>query len=162
VSFAGLTYLTIFLAEFVFALPLPHLSSRASPVSAAIIVDSGTAEHRLASPSRPTAQAQQEREAPLPRFPIMGAILICGIPFLTAMYISSTRYSDYRHRAGDIIAGSILGIASAWLGWRWYGAWTMCAQAEGRVYGFVHRGASAKRTDVDQKQGIREERVMAV
>jgi len=42
------------------------------------------------------------------------------IPTCAAIYISTTRYSDFYHHGFNIIIGAILGIASAWLGFRWY------------------------------------------
>lgn len=149
-SFAGLAYLSIFLAEFVFALPLPHLSRATAPISAPI-VEQPDPEMPSSSNSRTVAvspPSRKEREAPLPQFPIMVAILIVGIPIMIAMYIASTRFSDYRHHAFDIFAGSALGIASAWLGWRWYGAWTCAVHADGRVYNLIHK---AKSNDDNEK-----------
>ena len=62
----------------------------------------------------------------LPRFPIMLALLICAVPVLLAGYIGSTRFSDFRHHAGDVIGGSLLGAVAGVMGWRWYGGWS-CA-----------------------------------
>jgi hypothetical protein len=160
VSFAGLTYLAIFLAEFVFALPLPHLASQ-DPVSAPI-VGNGTGQPRRSSyasaaPVVGGGENPQERGTPLPKFPIMGAILICGVPVMVAMYIATTRFSDFRHHGTDILCGSILGILSAFLGWRWYGAWTTCAQGDGRVYRYPPRDRVTGYQVVDQKQEVRGE-----
>lgn len=137
-SFAGLTYLAIFLAEFVFALPLPHLH-RTTPVSAPIVGDGSSRSPPPDEPAPPPAHASGG-ETPLPRFPIMAAILVSGLPLLLAAYIASTRFSDYRHHAFDILAGSVLGIFAGVVGWRWYGAWC-CAGGEGRVYGLAARMA---------------------
>lgn len=138
-SFAGLGYLSIWLAEFVFALPLPHLSTKTTPPLSAPLVDNAAEPRTSMSPATRLLSrgSQEERDTPLPRVPFMAAILVCGVPLMTAMYIASTRFSDFRHHSGDIFAGSLLGVASAVLGWRWYGAWTTSAEAEGRVYGFM-------------------------
>lgn len=150
-SFAGLTYFAIFLAEFVFALPLPHLSRVTAPISAPLVAPEATSSadsHTAAAPPAALPSRREDRETPLPRFPIMAAILIVGIPIMIAMYIASTRYSDYRHHPFDIFGGAALGIASAVLGWRWYGAWTCASQAEGRVYTFMDK---AKGNDDNEK-----------
>ncbi|KAI5819651.1 phosphatidic acid phosphatase type 2/haloperoxidase [Pyronema omphalodes] len=125
-SFAGLTYLSIFLAEFVFALSLAHQNRHSNHITSSPIMRSGRNKRT------------DEPDTPLPRFPIMLALLICGVPLLLATYIASTRYSDYRHHTFDILAGSILGLVSAFVGWRWYGAWS-CAMGDGRVYGLAER-----------------------
>jgi len=155
VSFAGLTYFAIFLAEFVFALPLPHLSRVTAPISAPIVdgettSPSGPRAEEAVPPPLPRPVSREERETPLPRFPIMAAILIVGIPIMIAMYISSTRFSDYRHHPFDILAGAALGIGAAWLGWRWYGAWTCAVHAEGKVYMFLHK---TKGDDDEKRDG---------
>jgi len=148
VSFAGLTYLAIFLSEFVFALPLAHLSNKTTtpmPMSAPIVGSRHPEDEGVAA-------RVENRETPLPRFPIMAAILICGIPLLLAMYIASTRYSDYRHHTFDILAGSILGIFAGVVGWRWYGAWC-CASGEGRVYALAAHLRSGGTVVEDVEEG---------
>ncbi|KAF8542730.1 phosphatidic acid phosphatase type 2/haloperoxidase [Trichophaea hybrida] len=158
-SFAGLTYLAIFLSEFVFALPLAHLSTKSStsiPISAPIV---DTEDHT-------DAAHVEKSETPLPRFPIMVIILICGIPLMLAMYIASTRFSDYRHHTFDILAGSALGIFAGVVGWRWYGAWC-CAGGEGRVYALKEHLERSRGTMVEDDvetgkwvQRVPEERVL--
>ena len=63
------------------------------------------------------------------------------IPICAAIYISTTRYSDFYHHGFDIIAGAILGIASAWLGFRWYhlpiargGGWAWAPRSPERAF----------------------------
>jgi len=63
------------------------------------------------------------------------------IPIALAIYVSSTRYSDFYHHGFDIIAGAILGIASAWLGFRWYhlpirrgGGWAWAPRSSDRAF----------------------------
>lgn len=138
-SFAGLTYLAIFMAEFVFSLPVPHLSKVAAPI---------VGEPAMSAPRRRSKAHYEDPETPLPRFPIMGVILLCGIPVLLAIYISSTRFSDYRHHTFDILSGSLLGLFSGVVGWRWYGSWC-CAGGDGRVYGLVKRERDRKKRDTE-------------
>ena len=59
-----------------------------------------------------------------------------------AIYVSSTRYSDFMHHGFDIISGAILGIASAWLGFRWYhlpitrgAGWAWAPRGPDRAFG---------------------------
>ena len=59
-----------------------------------------------------------------------------------AIYVSSTRYSDFRHHGFDIITGAFLGIVSAWIGFRWYhlpisrgGGWAWAPRACDRAFG---------------------------
>lgn len=47
-------------------------------------------------------------------------VILAFIPLGVAFYISSTRWVDNRHSGFDIICGSLLGIAFAWLGFRLY------------------------------------------
>ncbi|KAL8799223.1 MAG: hypothetical protein Q9182_006057 [Xanthomendoza sp. 2 TL-2023] len=42
------------------------------------------------------------------------------IPICLAIYISSTRYSDFRHHGFDILFGSLMGISISWFGFRMY------------------------------------------
>lgn len=43
---------------------------------------------------------------------------------MLAIYVATTRYSDYRHHGVDVIFGSLLGVGTAILGWTWYGSRT--------------------------------------
>lgn len=52
--------------------------------------------------------------------PPLYLVAICFIPLGVAMYVSSTRYTDYRHHGFDILSGAVLGFVSAWFGFRWY------------------------------------------
>lgn len=102
VSFAGLTYTTLFLASFVFSMTLPF-ARKVRPFSA------------TASSAAPTAQ---------PKFPQMLAFLIVSIPMWIAIYIASTRWSDFRHHGFDVLFGSFEGIVCALIGWSWYGVYS--------------------------------------
>jgi diacylglycerol diphosphate phosphatase/phosphatidate phosphatase len=41
-------------------------------------------------------------------------------PFTCAILVAVSRSMDYRHHATDLIAGSIIGVLSAWVGYRSY------------------------------------------
>ena len=47
-------------------------------------------------------------------------LAIAFVPVGTAFFVASSRWSDYRHHGFDIIFGSLLGAAFAWLGFWWY------------------------------------------
>lgn len=44
--------------------------------------------------------------------------LVCTAPILFATYVGISRTEDYRHRGSDVIAGSLIGIAIAWVSYR--------------------------------------------
>lgn len=121
----------MFLAEFVFSLPFPAL--QATPVTAPIIAEPDAPRRRKSRrrSSRPPRTKMQALEPLLPRFPIMLALLVCAVPVLLALYIASTRYSDFRHHPFDAIAGALIGLFAGFTGWRWYGGWS-CSGEGGR------------------------------
>jgi hypothetical protein len=47
-------------------------------------------------------------------------LIFAIIPFFAAIYISSTRYSDFRHHGFDILFGFFIGTVSAVFSFRWY------------------------------------------
>lgn len=101
VSFAGLTYASLFLASFVFSMTLP-LARKIRPFS-------------TSAPAAPVAQ---------PKFPQMLSFAIVSIPIWIAIYIASTRWSDFRHHGFDVLFGSVEGIVCALIGWSWYGVYS--------------------------------------
>jgi hypothetical protein len=138
-----LTYLAIFLAEFVFALPLASVATRPTSTPIARRAAARATDGQENAPEDEGINTTSgDHETSMPRFPIMAMILICGIPVLIATYVASTRFSDFRHHPFDILFGSSLGIFAAIGGWRWYGAWC-CAGGEGGVYGLVGAACGA-------------------
>ena len=116
VSFAGLTYLTLFLCAKL-AITIPFLNY-----------------HNISSGSTPPRRQAAAAPIYLLIFPL--------VPIGLAIYVSTTRYSDFEHHGWDIIAGAILGIASAWLGFRWYhlpinrgGGWAWAPRSPDRAFG---------------------------
>jgi len=64
------------------------------------------------------------------------------IPIGVALYVSSTRYSDFRHFGWDITAGAALGVVSAYLAFRMYhlpisrgGGWAWVPRSPDRAFG---------------------------
>lgn len=39
---------------------------------------------------------------------------------LSAIYVCSTRFTDFRHFGFDLLFGSLIGITCAWFSFRWY------------------------------------------
>ncbi|RPB28358.1 acid phosphatase/Vanadium-dependent haloperoxidase [Terfezia boudieri ATCC MYA-4762] len=96
ISYAGLTYLTIFLS---FHFPKPRGFGRFNNTS---------------EPQAP----KKSSHLPIP------LLLVLSVPVLLATYVATTRYSDYRHHGVDVIFGSLLGVGMAILGWTCYGSRT--------------------------------------
>jgi membrane-associated phospholipid phosphatase len=98
VAFAGLTYLSLFLAAKLSA-NIPFLTS--------IPHDAITLENAT----------DRSKEAAAP--PLYGLVVVL-IPFCTAIYVASTRFTDNKHAGFDIIFASLEGMICAWLAFRWY------------------------------------------
>lgn len=72
-----------------------------------------------------------------PNYLIIPALL----PLAVAVYICSTRFVEFYHFGFDIISGSVIGIVTAWLAFRWYHApisrgrgWAFGARSPGRAF----------------------------
>lgn len=125
-AWAGLLYLTFFLCA-KFAVQIPYLSNASSSRQYISTFDeeevddnknptqSSRASSPMAAPARHALPPRNESAAP----PIY-LLILAFIPVGAAFYISTSRWSDYRHHGFDIISGSVIGIFSAWFGFRWY------------------------------------------
>ena len=130
-SWAGLLYLTLFLAS-KFSVAIPFLPSR--PFSTNPDHVSATARSNLktqnsllplaaknsdfSSPSHAGERVVPDRyQAAAP--PVYSLILVL-VPVGTAIYVCSTRFTDFRHFGFDLIFGSLIGIITAWFSFRWY------------------------------------------
>lgn len=127
-SWAGLLYLTLFLAS-KFSVAIPFLPSR--PFSTNPDHASATARSNLKNASilplnakdtnlsdHTNARVVPDRyQAAAP--PVYSLILVL-VPIGTAIYVCSTRFTDYRHFGFDLIFGSLIGITAAWFSFRWY------------------------------------------
>lgn len=162
VSWAGLTYLTLFLCS-KFAIAIPFLAPRAfGPENSGSVFANGadrrdeysahsqskniplsdlgasgqTAERQGPRPST-TVQLRNEAAAP-PTY----LLVIAFIPIAAAIYISSTRYSDFRHHGWDIVFGSLMGFFLGWFCFRWYhlpirrgAGWSWGPRSRDRAFG---------------------------
>jgi hypothetical protein len=52
--------------------------------------------------------------------PPVWCLVLILIPIGSAIYICSTRFTDFRHQGFDILFGSFIGIVSSWFSFRWY------------------------------------------
>ncbi|KAL1306784.1 hypothetical protein AAFC00_005445 [Neodothiora populina] len=126
-AWAGLTYLSLWLASKL-NLCIPYLhpqtminEKRQAEVKAASAVDDRSTllplhyhDPNSNATSRPVVAF--ERAAAPPLF----GVAFCLVPVCVAFYIGSTRYVDFKHKGLDIFSGSVLGIMTAWLGFRLY------------------------------------------
>ncbi|KAI7631235.1 hypothetical protein KC319_g16515 [Hortaea werneckii] len=136
-SFAGMLYLTLWLCS-KFRLVYPYLPSNLQSTEAAKdrellpmhtnghYVDEETAATNSGGPSAGPADSAQEEYntrallrstgASAPLFLFVPSL----IPLAIAVYICSTRYVEFYHFGFDIISGSLIGILTAWVSFRWY------------------------------------------
>ena len=121
-SWSGLLYLSLWLAvkfNVTFPYAQPYRSHDFIPTQTSQESVLPLQYHRQSS-----TEAEKEGRTPFPRHasaapPIYG-IVLCLIPICVAIYISSTRWVDFKHHGFDIFSGSLLGIITAWLGSRFY------------------------------------------
>jgi membrane-associated phospholipid phosphatase len=152
-SWSGLLYLSLWLAS-KFNMLIPYLGH-------------GTPAKR--NEEDDTEQEARERAAAPPVF---GAIIVL-IPVCLAFYICSTRYVDFKHQGIDIFSGSVLGIMTAWIGFRWYHGsltrgqpWTWSPRSRDRAFavssgtngwtsgdGIVMRERMQRSRDIDVEAG---------
>ncbi|KAL8807655.1 MAG: hypothetical protein Q9200_004591 [Gallowayella weberi] len=147
-SWAGLFYLTLYLAS-KFSITIPYLP----PFSYAS--STGSSSHTFAnvdktgrpSSSSPTLPPPASTDPHTPgrsqsAAPPTYLHVLLLIPICLAIYISSTRYSDFRHHGFDILFGSLMGISISWFGFRMYhlpirrgGGWAWGPRSEARAFG---------------------------
>lgn len=150
VSWAGLTYLTFFLCS-KFAITIPYLlpqqyssgafptfqSSHRNPQNGSSSFQPKTDTLNNSSPSSLPKVLRSQAAAP-PTY----LLVLAFIPIGAAIYISSSRYSDFRHHGFDIIFGSLMGFLLAWGSFRWYHApirrgagWSWGARSNHKAWG---------------------------
>ncbi|RVX66494.1 hypothetical protein B0A52_09778 [Exophiala mesophila] len=126
-SWAGLLYLTFFLCA-KFAVQIPFLPSSSTSRR---FVSTFDEEDEVVDPKgsnksqRPTSPGGTTIGQNLPprnesAAPPIYLLILVFIPVGAALYISVSRWYDYRHHGFDIISGSLIGICTAWFGFRWY------------------------------------------
>jgi membrane-associated phospholipid phosphatase len=133
-SWAGMLYLTFFLCAR-FAIAIPRLRSHSTDPRAS---PRGSEDHHLLAPNgetRPSAEYEQEKreseDASSPDNSTLASrdsaatppnylLIPAFVPIAIAVWVCSTRYVEFYHFGFDIISGSLIGILSAWFGYRWY------------------------------------------
>ena len=101
-SWSGLTYFSLFLcSKLAIAIPYLHPSRHPQTQIQASAKDDNSPNPRVASP--PTY-----------------LLVFAFIPIGAAIYITSTRFSDFRHHGFDLIVGSLIGFLAAWGSFRWF------------------------------------------
>ncbi len=170
-SFAGLTYLTLFLcSKFAIAIPFlaPRPFGRTRSLTAAFSRQHTHSQlhphdghpghhhrkghHRLASDDgHSITDFDSDQHQPIRNqaaAPPVYLLIIAFIPIGAAIYIASTRWSDFRHHGFDILSGSLLGFSAAWFAFRWYhlpiregAGWAWGARSRDRAF-FIGVGVS--------------------
>jgi membrane-associated phospholipid phosphatase len=136
-SAAGLVYLSLFLASKL-AINIPFLapSSYTGDESRHAAFHSPTNSHELqdlsaSSPSKLRSSGHEQfrdasghdtliRARNQAAAPPLYLLVVAIIPFFLSIYISSTRYSDFRHHGFDILFGYFIGTVTAVLAFRLY------------------------------------------
>ncbi|KAF1837202.1 acid phosphatase/Vanadium-dependent haloperoxidase [Decorospora gaudefroyi] len=129
-SWAGLLYLTLFLAsKFSVAIPfLPHRPFTTNPAYTSATTPSNLKKasslpyHKQDSTlssstsyNEPVIPIRYQNAAP----PVYTLVLVL-IPVCSAIYISSTRFTDFRHFPFDILFGTLIGVLCAYFSFRFY------------------------------------------
>ena len=120
VSFAGLFYFSLYLCS-KFAIRTPYLlhyppHSNEESFSDTLHYNDRNKEDASPQSSITTRDTVRKEAAAPPTY----LIVLPLIPLCAALYIASTRYSDFKHHGFDIISGSAIGIVVSWLSFRMY------------------------------------------
>jgi membrane-associated phospholipid phosphatase len=117
-SWAGMLYLSLFLcAKFAVQIPfLPPSPSSQRYISTFDEEDHPPKELHSHGHSSPKHYPPRNEAAAPPIY----LLILAFVPIGVALFISVSRWFDYRHHGFDIISGSLIGIFTAWFGFRWY------------------------------------------
>ena len=124
VSWAGMFYLTLFLcAKFSvtipYLLPYTYESSMRDTEDYDHALPNGNADnskHNTIAPAESTLVPLRQQAAAPPTFLIILPLICISIP----TYVTSTRFSDFRHHGFDILFGSLMGILISYISFRMY------------------------------------------
>lgn len=118
-------YLSLFLAT-KFAVTIPWLSSSSASSHhphhhqqqpALPRKDSAKPSPSLADAPPPLVTTPDRRSAAAPPLYLL---VVVFVPVGVAIFIASSRYTDFKHAGFDILTSSLFGVACAWFGFRWY------------------------------------------
>lgn len=129
-SWAGLLYLTLFLAS-KFSIAIPYLAPRpysqnpayVSAVAPSNLKKQSTLPFHKQESTLSSPTYAQEYVVPI-RYqnaaPPVYTVVFVLIPVASAIYITSTRYTDFRHFGFDMLFGTLIGVVCAWFSFRLY------------------------------------------
>jgi membrane-associated phospholipid phosphatase len=125
-SWAGMLYLSLFIcAKFGIWIPSqPAAASSATTVLERAQPEEDLQHLRTKGPNSSSNFSSHRRPSypPLadPAAPPIYLLIIAFIPLGVALFISVSRWFDYHHHGIDIFSGALIGIFTAWLGFRWH------------------------------------------
>ncbi|GME51301.1 Phosphatidic acid phosphatase type 2/haloperoxidase [Neofusicoccum parvum] len=158
-AWSGLLYLFLFLCS-KFAIAIPFLPPR--PYSQDAAHTALEREQRLSLPlfhtrshhhqSKPSTSSSTNLadRPPSSIVPIRNqaaapptyVLVLALVPLGAAIYITASRFFDFRHHGFDLLFGSFIGIACAWVSFRWYhlpvrqgAGWSWGARSRDRAFG---------------------------
>lgn len=115
-----------------FPLPFHHRNHAAKPST-----DSSLDTNTEGGPNSPIVPIRNQAAAP-PTYILVLAL----VPLGAAIYITASRFFDFRHHGFDLIFGSLMGIVCAWFSFRWYhlpirqgAGWSWGARSRDRAWG---------------------------
>ncbi len=151
-----MTYLTLFICS-KFALRIPYLL--AEPHRRMSSGGSTADVQPSISHSRPSAITFIRHQSAAPPLYL---VILALIPTCAAVYVSSTRYTDFRHHGIDILSGAALGFVLAWASFRMYhlpvrrgAGWSWGPRSIDRAWGVglgVLSYADGNEWEVEEKQ----------
>jgi len=115
-SFSGLGYFAQWLALEV-GVGIPHVIPRTTTTRGEFSTGRTDRGNATATTAEDHNGAEEQNT---PAAPPVWASLLVLFPICTAVFIAATRWHDFKHHGIDIVAGSALGILSAWVGFRMY------------------------------------------
>lgn len=154
-------YLTLYLcSKFAVTVPylLPYSYSRNSPQSTTEHPTTDEASDPMKTndllSSAPSSVPTRSQAAAPPAY----LFILPLIPLCLATYISTTRFSDFRHHGFDIIFGSLIGIVSSSISFRMYhlpirrgAGWSWGPRSASKAFG-IGVGVPGYGGDDDQKE----------
>lgn len=122
---AGMLYLTLFIcAKFAVQIPFLPPSSFSRQYISTFDEEEDRHPQSQKTESTPASSMHQPSPQPPPRneaaAPPIYLLALAFVPIGVAFFVSISRWFDYRHHGFDIICGSLIGIFTAWFGFRWY------------------------------------------
>ena len=172
-SWAGMTYLALFLAsKFSVSIPylLPYQYDSHSTTPNAYSDEPSVRDSSQSMSKDFSSKTVSSSSIPLRKqaaAPPIYLLVLPIIPICAAIYISSTRFSDFRHHGFDILFGSLMGFFLAFMCFRLYhlpirrgGGWSWGPRSPPRAFGIgvgiagyvINESAQSNRGDLELGQ----------